>query len=229
MNAKDLVKENNKKRELLNEENLKDYEEMLAYIRIQNKSEQQSEEILMELLDHLLEAQEQGKNARDIFGEDLKAYCKELIHELPREKNSDKVIFLVYLGLNLLGLVGIVISIISLAGHYFFNLGSKVFNFYLGTGIVVLIIDLLLLALFIYIILKWINGSLFKKSPTRKWVEFLQLWIISMLFIGSTMLVLIFMPEFGNLVSVPFFIVLIVSFVLYLSSVIINKKLRLTK
>ena len=37
------------------------------------------EELLLEILDHLLEAQEDGKTAHDIFGEDLKAYCDELI------------------------------------------------------------------------------------------------------------------------------------------------------
>ena len=38
------------------------------------------EELLLEILDHLLEAQEDGKTAHDIFGEDLKAYCDELIN-----------------------------------------------------------------------------------------------------------------------------------------------------
>ena len=37
------------------------------------------EELLLEILDRLLEAQEDGKTAHDIFGEDLKAYCDELI------------------------------------------------------------------------------------------------------------------------------------------------------
>ena len=38
------------------------------------------EELLLEILDHLLEAQEDGKTAHNIFGEDLKAYCDELIN-----------------------------------------------------------------------------------------------------------------------------------------------------
>ncbi|WMT20250.1 hypothetical protein [Parageobacillus toebii] len=62
MNAKDLAVLNNEKRKQLNEHNRNYYEDMLVYIRSHLLlSEQQSEELLMELLDHLLEAQKHGK------------------------------------------------------------------------------------------------------------------------------------------------------------------------
>lgn len=229
MNAKDLVKENNRKRELLNEENLKDYEEMLLYIRMNNKSEQQTEEILMELLDHLLEAQASGKTARDIFGDDLKTYSQELIKELPKETKKNQTIFLIYLGLNLLGLVGMVIGITNFAMYQLFNLGTERFEIALGTGVTVVIIDLLLLALFIYIIIRWINGSLFKKKTSNKWLEFLQIWVISTVFIGLTVLVLMYMPAFGSMVSISHFVIVLGGLVLYIASRIMNKKFRLTK
>lgn len=64
MNSQELIKLNNKKREKLNEENLKYYEDMLVYLRLSFlKSEQETEELLNELLDHLLEAQEEGKTS----------------------------------------------------------------------------------------------------------------------------------------------------------------------
>ncbi|WP_347835339.1 hypothetical protein [Gracilibacillus sp. JCM 18860] len=71
MDASVLIEQNNQKRKLLNEENKKVYEEMLLYVRLFfNKSEQESEEILMELLDHLLDAQGEGKSAKEVFGDD---------------------------------------------------------------------------------------------------------------------------------------------------------------
>src|SRR5690625_899878 len=84
MKAKEIVQLNNEKRKQLNKENLKDYEDMLIYIRLTStKSERQTEEILLELLDHALMAQKEGKTIRDIFGDDLKAYSQDLIDEIP--------------------------------------------------------------------------------------------------------------------------------------------------
>lgn len=77
MNSQELIKLNNKKREKLNEENLKYYEDMLVYLRLSFlKSEQETEELLNELLDHLLEAQEEGKDFTEVFGDDPNAICE---------------------------------------------------------------------------------------------------------------------------------------------------------
>ncbi|GMR66276.1 DUF1129 family protein [Bacillus sp. MN7755] len=80
MTEKEMVKLNNEKRNLLTAENEATYGDMLIYLRLTNVPQKQMEELLLEILDHLLEAQEYGKNAHDIFGEDLKAYCDELIN-----------------------------------------------------------------------------------------------------------------------------------------------------
>ncbi|MGE7881096.1 DUF1048 domain-containing protein [Bacillus sp. NPDC094077] len=80
MTEKEMVKLNNKKRKLLTPENEAAYGDMLIYLRFTSVPQKQMEELLLEILDHLLEAQENGKNAHDIFGEDLKSYCDELIN-----------------------------------------------------------------------------------------------------------------------------------------------------
>ncbi|MCU7674609.1 DUF1048 domain-containing protein [Bacillus thuringiensis] len=79
MTEKEMVKLNNEKRKLLTAENEAAYGDMLIYLRFTSVPQKQMEELLLEILDHLLEAQEDGKNAHDIFGEDLKTYCDELI------------------------------------------------------------------------------------------------------------------------------------------------------
>lgn len=230
MHAKDLIKLNNEKRELLNKENLQDYEDMLEYIRMNhNKSEQQTEELLIELLDHLLDAQDQGKSAKDIFGDDLKAYCQELIIELPVERISINVMFISYLVLNLLGLIGMFIGVVNFGLYQFVGIGEQTFNFSLGSGIVVLIIDFLLLALFVYVVFLWINRSLFKNKKTKLWLEFIQIWFICTLFISLTVGVLHFMPNFGMPVSIPHLVIVAISAVLYIASFILNKKYRITK
>ncbi|MBG9537179.1 DUF1048 domain-containing protein [Bacillus thuringiensis] len=79
MTEKEMVQLNNEKRKLLTPENEAAYGDMLIYLRFTSVPQKQMEELLLEILDHLLEAQEDGKNAYDIFGEDLKTYCDELI------------------------------------------------------------------------------------------------------------------------------------------------------
>lgn len=230
MHAKELVKLNNKKREQLNKKNLADYEEMLTYIRGNfNKSEQQTEEILIELLDHLLEAQGEGKTAKEVFGNDLKSYCDELIMEIPKEKKSINFIFFIYLALNLIGLIGMFLGVSNFILYKFAGIGAKELQFPLGSGILTIIIDFLLLAAFVYLVILWINGSLFKINKSKKWIEFLQIWLMSTAFIGLTIAVLHFMPAFGKSLSIPHLIIAACAAILYLASIILNKKYRITK
>src|SRR5699024_10803564 len=138
MNAKEIIKEINEKSELLNDGNEKDFEDMLLYIRIAStKSELETETILLQLLDHILEAQAEGRRVKDVFGEDLKAYCQEIIDEIPQETKKKQVkfgfriicIFLaVYIAFN--GLLKTVL-------YYGFNLGSATTTYYVGTMFIV--------------------------------------------------------------------------------------------
>ncbi|MED1508191.1 DUF1129 family protein [Bacillus proteolyticus] len=90
MNAQDMVELNNKKRELLTPENESTYGDMLVYLRLSNVPERQMEELLLEILDHLIEAQTENKNAYNIFGDDLQSYCDELISASPTQTNLEK-------------------------------------------------------------------------------------------------------------------------------------------
>ncbi|WP_144612656.1 DUF1129 family protein [Bacillus cereus] len=90
MTEKEMVKLNNEKRKLLTPENEAAYGDMLVYLRISNVPEQQMEELLLEILDHLIEAQAENKRAYDIFGDDLQSYCDELISALPTQTKLEK-------------------------------------------------------------------------------------------------------------------------------------------
>ncbi|MFC9445000.1 DUF1129 family protein [Bacillus cereus] len=90
MTEKEMVQLNNKKRKLLTPENEVAYGDMLVYLRISSVPEQQMEELLLEILDHLIEAQAENKSAYDIFGSDLQSYCDELISALPTQTKLEK-------------------------------------------------------------------------------------------------------------------------------------------
>lgn len=97
MKVEDLVKENAEKQKLLSEENEKVYGDILLYIRLSAVDEKWSEELLLEILDHILEAQAEGKSAREIVGNDPEAYCEELLAELPKDKKWFKKDYLGFL------------------------------------------------------------------------------------------------------------------------------------
>ncbi|MDM5195220.1 DUF1129 family protein [Bacillus hominis] len=101
MKAQDMIELNNRKRKLLTSENEAAYGDMLVYLRLSNVPEHQVEELLLEILDHLIEAQAENKNAYDIFGDDLQPYCDELISALPAPTKLEKI-----------SLIGFVISLL---------------------------------------------------------------------------------------------------------------------
>ena len=87
MNIADLIKQNNKLRSQLNENNKKYYDELLVVCRMKNTTKKESElEIqLLEILQDLILYQKQGKNFIDVFGNDIDKLSSSIIAELPKE------------------------------------------------------------------------------------------------------------------------------------------------
>lgn len=216
MKAKELIKLNNDKRGYLNEDNSKDYDDMLIYIRLAStKSEQQTEEILLELLDHALLAQDEGKTVKDIFGNDLKAYSQDVIEEIPEETKKKQFRFATRMIFFFLAVVSLSHGIINSGIYYIFGIFESSASFHLGTSIVILIIDLFIAFGFLIFVMNWIKGSLFREKKKSSWVEFFQLWIIMCVLIGLFITVIYFMPAFGLEFSVPNLLFIPIGLVLY--------------
>ena len=98
---------------------------MLVYLRLSNVPEQQVEELLLEILDHLIEAQTENKNAYDIFGDDLQSYCDELISALPVQTMLEKT-----------SLIGFVISLLLAIQFGMDTIASFYFLFEKNTEII---------------------------------------------------------------------------------------------
>lgn len=94
MNAKELVEQNNQLRKQLNPENKKYYEEILVYIRVNmNKKEKQTEEILLDILQDILDAQKNGTSAHVFFGKNPKEISDAILAELPNNSGKDLMKF----------------------------------------------------------------------------------------------------------------------------------------
>jgi DNA-binding ferritin-like protein (Dps family) len=196
ISSKQLISENNEKRKLLTKENEKYYDDILVYIRIKSKaSEQESEEILMELLDHLIEGQQDGKKAADIFGDDPKGYADELISELPKETFRTRLPFFGLLAGTFILWALIGRGLFFLIVGFFTTVDTKV---YLGTVLTVTLYWLIFGILMIWFIFRCVERSLFTKKRT-----FLKQAIIAGIVaaLGATpgfiLIFFHFLPNFG--------------------------------
>ena len=85
LTVEEMVALNNERRKQLNGENLKYYEDMLVYLRLSRIPQRRAEELLLEMLDHLLQAQREGRTARDVFGDDPESYCREVVAAIEKQ------------------------------------------------------------------------------------------------------------------------------------------------
>lgn len=84
-----LSEQNNHLREKLTPENRKYYEKLLLYLRAKGKEEVVTEEILLEILQDMLEAQAEGQTAQQYFGTDPKMVADELLTEINADKQTN--------------------------------------------------------------------------------------------------------------------------------------------
>lgn len=217
MKAKELAELNNEKRKQLTKENLDYYENLLLFVRLSiTKSDQEMEEILAELLDHLLEAQEQGKTAEDIFGDDPKAYADSIVGELPRMMSKEWGLVALMAICYFFACSAIISGIFAL-----FKGGSE--SYYVGTIIAKVIIEIPLALVLIYVGFRFLRW-LFSLS-LRKGKEFLALWLYVTGTIGVFMCIHYFMPKFGSQVEIPAYVTLMTGALLFGAGRFLLKKI----
>ena len=159
MNIADLIKQNNKLRSQLNEDNKKYYEELLVACRMKNTTKKESElEIqLLEILQDLILYQKQGKNFTDVFGNDINKLSSSILVELPKE-NKVKIFRF--------SLVYLLILIIS-------SLIPSVFSRTIQPVLTLLSITLLVLGSLICLYL-----LIYKKTDKNKWFIYISSLLI---------------------------------------------------
>ena len=159
MNIADLIKQNNKLRSQLNEDNKKYYEELLVACRMKNTTKKESElEIqLLEILQDLILYQKQGKNFTDVFGNDINKLSSSILVELPKENKGKLLRF---------SLVYLLILIIS-------SLAPSIFSKTIQPILTILSITLLVLGSLICLYL-----LIYKKTDKNKWFIYILSLII---------------------------------------------------
>ena len=177
----ELIEENNHKRELLNVENEKVYEDLLLYLRTDLRiDEHAGEEILMDLLDHLVEAQEDGKSAKELFGESPQKYADELIENLPSQKRRNVFLFSASQVLGLTGWFAASFGMISLIVSFFRPVDNSIA---LGSLLLMLLSVMLVEFVGVSVIFKIIRSSVFQ-AEKKKWQAYVKVMSLSLFFVN---------------------------------------------
>ncbi len=220
--TKTLIQENNDKREQLTEDNKKVYEDFLVYLRTDLRiDEHQGEEILMEILNHLLEAQADGVPAGEIFGDNPKKFADELIAELPSEKKRGRTGFIAGQFLRIAAFLLIVQGVMTFILPYFTAVDTSV-----GVGNMILLgilITVIVLAA-IRVVFRLLRQSLFKENPKKaERKAMLKAAVYGMIGFGAIMATAVFVPDFGPVINMEWWVYIAAGLVLYAIGKWINK------
>lgn len=221
MDAKLLIEENNKKRKLLTKENEAYYDDLLVYIRLHfSLSEQQSEEVLMEMLDHLIEGQKEGKTAKDIFGDDPLSYTDEIIELLPKEKKRNIIPFVGGIVVNIMSWVLIIRGIILVVFSQFTEVNTDI-NL-LGATVVALAIGIFII-INIWFMLKLTKSSLFNEKRSLK-KNMLKVGLFAAVSMAVVLVIAKFTPDIGPSFTFNWWVSIIFGAILWLFHFIVKKR-----
>lgn len=216
---KQLINENNEKRKLLNAENKPLYEDFLIYIRTDLRvAEYESEEILMDILDHLLEGQEDGKTATNLYGLQPRSYADELIAGLPHEKKRIVIPYVISQVFNLLGWFSLIYGMVNLVLPRFTKVDETIS---LGNSIVLLTVIMIVTAFGVSVIFKLIRSTLFVNKKQRR----RAFWKEGFFGAGSFALIMFLtwiLPDFGPEVHLEWWIYLVIGAVLVIFSKLVR-------
>lgn len=218
--AATLIEENNEKRERLNDENLALYEEFLLWIRTDLRvDEQAGEEVLMDLLDHLLESQEEGKSGKELFGDRPQDYADELIEALPREKKRNAAIFIFSQFLSLAGWFSIAYGAVYIVLSFFTEVDTEI-----ALGSILTLLTTVAFAAFlaIWMIFKMMRSTLFrpKKSRTQ---EYLKAGLFGAAAFGIIVLLVWLIPEFGPVLQLEWWVYVLIGVALIAMAKLIDR------
>ncbi len=206
-----LIKQNNERRKCLTEENKTYYENLLVYIRTSPlKDDKATEEVLMELLEHLLSAQQDGKTAEAVFGKAPKELADEIIADLPNEKPSKTVAFMAEIVLQFLGMFIAVTGIVPI-------IKGEPRTIYIGSAALLAAVQIVGILLLIVLLVKLLKSDAFKQNPKSK--KMFWSWAFaSGLFILAVVIFSVWVKPFGPAIEVSKYTQLITGFVLILAA-----------
>lgn len=214
-----LIAENNEKREALTKENLKMYEDLMLYVRTDLRvDEQAGEEVLMDLLDHLLEAQEHGRKAEEVFSNEPQKFADEIIEQLPSEKKRNVALFVSSQLAGMAGWFTLTYGVLQLIMGAFMDNPPEIT---LGTIAFILLVAALCTVAGVSVLFKIIRSASFQpkeKARSQYWKAGLLGAGLFAVILGASFLI----PEWGPVVNLPWWGFILTAFVLFVLSKVLG-------
>lgn len=224
LNTDELLQFNNEKRKQLSNENLRYYEDMIIYIRLaDDKSEQETEEILAELLDHLILAQQEGKTPAQVFGDNPKKFADEIIGELPKLITKKRTLAFTMAILYFLAASAFFSGLFNIISSYLLHIGEPTKEIYVGSFIVKTIISIPIAIFLLYFIISYLRWLCFRNI--NKVIELFSYGLYGIVSTGIFLLVLFIIPDFGSVITVPVYMVVLIGILLYFAAHVTRKAL----
>ena len=191
---KKITAENNEKRELLSQENEEYYSNFLIYVRSSFfKDERAVEEVLLEMLDHLLLAQNEEKSADAVFGKNPKALADEVIENLPPEPFKYMFTFGIEILATLLACYTVVIGLMDI-------ITNQDKTLYVGNALIIVGTLLATLAALIIVFFYSMKKDSFNKKKSKApFIYFICIFVVGTTGVGF---LANFLPDFGRAIEI---------------------------
>lgn len=218
LTVKKMIDLNNEKRELLTPKNKEYFENMLVYIRSNGffRDEKATEELLLEMLEHLLEAQKEGKSAEEVFGKTPKELADEINQSLPKEPIKNVLEFCFEILLTFFGWFLIPVGIFT----YFFK--DKYVEVHIGSILLYAFSLTNFFIISVLFILSMLRNSAFKNEKHKK----RKSWILGLilgLLIFSVVIILNMNKSFGPKIEINSYTILGLGCFFLLASYLLRK------
>ncbi|MCI1859844.1 MAG: DUF1129 domain-containing protein [Sporolactobacillus sp.] len=186
LSAAEMIARNNQWREQLTTENREYYEKLLLYLRTTGLfyDDREIEGLLLEILQDILDAQNDGQRAADFFGKNPQQAADALIGRLGKASWKERLKWM-----------GLLFGISS-----FFSVLGALINPQQGINLLVLVLNGVLSFLGIELIVLSLHRSIYTKIIRGKWLTFLSIWLFVMTVFGLFILIAWLTPP---LITIP--------------------------
>ena len=212
--AKALLKKNNELEKQLTPEAAMLMRDIIVYIRGANISDFHQESMRYDILQMVLDGEKRGDCLQDIIGENLQAFCDEVLSEVPQLTAKERILSMISLSCLCLSALSFMWMIYMGINVVKGNLSLPYLPVTVGQAVSAVVI--IIAAIFLY---RYVTKTSFDKNALNNKV----LFVVCFLFVLSGILLNYFMTSI--LLTLHMYVVLLIIIILYIVYRVIDRNL----
>ena len=219
---KEILKANNEREELINEDNDEVLTDIICYLRGSDISEYNQELVRADLIEMVLDAQERGEDIKQVFGSNYKEICDNIIAEFPKKTTKQKLLEGVNTTLMCLKILVLIWAIEQFVVVFLIKKGELIFKLSVSD-----IVSGVLIIVAANIIVQYICKNSFKSDENKKSIMdnkilgFIVIWVVMMAVMLVFMGIAAVLDQ--TLVEVPIYMAVVFIVLVFLAEKITNR------